>query len=159
MYEQPVLFPAISNRETWLQTIQVFDDETGDLISLIDSSGSPFYQIYLEISPPRHHGYSGGYSQSGWYGDYCEPEIFASLADYIAIVDTGTIQIQIPYTVMQKMRGSRTYDVYLRMEQISGDFNADFNADFNGGTGGTGFQDARQILIGKLPIYYGGRGP
>jgi hypothetical protein len=165
MYDFPTLFPAISNRETWLQTIQIADDNTGDLITLTDSSNNPLYQIYLEISPPRHHG--GGYGGYGGYGPYSspyygnegEPLIFASLADYISIIDVGTFQIQIPYTIMQKMRGGRTYDVYLRLEGSTapGDFSLDFGVDFSIGPGNLG--DARQILIGKLPIAFGGRGP
>ncbi len=127
-----------------MQFVQICDDDTGDLISLIDGSGNPLYAVYLEISPPRHNGSgygSGGYgSQSSYYTDYGEPIIFASLADYITIPDVGTIQIQIPYTVMQTLRGGRTYNVYLRVEDT-------VNAD------------ARQILIGKLPVAHGGRGP
>jgi hypothetical protein len=143
MYEYPIYFPAISNRETWLQIVQINDDQTGDLISLTDSNNNPLYQLYLEISPPRHHGGGGNsYGQpysSSYYGCEGEPIIFASLADYISIIDVGTIQIQIPYTVMQKMHGGRTYNVYLRLEDAAND-------------------DARQLLIGKLPIAFGGRG-
>ena len=140
MYENPVLFPPISNRETWLQTVQIFDDETGDLISLTDTQGNPLYSVSLEIAPSRHSSAwnNGGYSQST-YDAYCEPEIMASLADYISIVGTGTIQVQIPYTVMQTLCGGKTYAVYMRLEDAA-------NAD------------ARQLLIGKLPIAYGGRG-
>jgi hypothetical protein len=142
MYEMPVLFPPISNRETWLQTVQIVDDETGDLILLTDGSGNPLYAVYCEISRPKHgdsYGYPYGYSAS-WYDECGEPIIYASLADYITLPDIGTIQIQIPYTVMQTLRGRRTYNVYLRLEDVA-------NAD------------ARQILIGKLPISYGGLGP
>jgi hypothetical protein len=112
------------------------------LISLTDQNGAALYQLYLEISPPRHHhGCDGGYGpySSPYYGIEGEPLIFASLADYISIIGNGTIQIQIPYTVMQKMHGGRTYDVYLRLEDAAND-------------------DARQLLIGKLPIAFGGRG-
>lgn len=145
MYEYPVLFPAISNRETWLQIIQICDDQTGDPIVLTDGSGNPLYAIYCEISPPRDGGFGGGrgdgYSSSNaYYGVEGEPIIFASLANYITIPDIGTIQVQIPYTVMQKLRGNRTFNVYLRLEDVA-------NAD------------ARQILIGKLPVAHGGRGP
>ena len=49
------------------------------------------------------------------------------------------IQIQIPYTIMQTLRGGRTYDVYLRLEDVAGN-------------------DARQLLIGKLPVQFGGHG-
>ncbi len=34
MYENPVLFPQISNRESWNQIVQIADDDTGDLIAL-----------------------------------------------------------------------------------------------------------------------------
>ncbi len=63
----------------------------------------------------------------------------ATLANYITVPDTGTIQIQIPFTVMQTLRGGRTYNVYIRMEDAANN-------------------DARQILVGKLPIAFGGRG-
>lgn len=137
-----MLFPTTSNRETWLQTIQIYDDQTGDLISLTDGSGNPLFAIYLEISAPRHnHMYgSPNGTPSAWYDECGEPIIFASLANYITLPDNGTINVQIPYTVMQTLRGSRTYDVYLRIEDVA-------NAD------------ARQILIGKLPITFGGHGP
>lgn len=140
MYDYPTLFSTISNRETWLQVIQICDDETGDLISLTDDTGVPLYAIYCEISPPRSgHGYGSGYASDAFYDDCCEPLIMASLANYITIPDTGTIQVQIPYTVMQTLRGSRTYDVYLRLEDVA-------NAD------------ARQLLVGKLPVVFGGHG-
>lgn len=140
MYEH-VLFPAISNRESWVLTIQIADDQTGDLITLTDGAGNPLYAIYLEISPPRHHhGYSGQYSSPYYDNGGDEPRIFATLSDYLSIIDVGTIQVQIPYTVMQTLRRAETYDVYMRLEDVAG-------------------QDARQILIGKLPVNFGGHGP
>jgi len=140
MYGFPTYLPTASNRETWLQTIQIFDDDTGDLITLTDGSGNPLYQFYCEISPPRRSGRYNDFPYNGpWYDDYGEPIIMASLADYITLPDSGTIQIQIPYTVMQTLRGGRTYHVYIRMEDAANN-------------------DARQILIGKLPIAFGGRG-
>lgn len=144
MYESPVLFPAISNRETWLQIIQICDDQTGDPIVLTDGNGNPLYQIYCEISPPRegwHGGFGGGYGEFGWYGGgFGEGIIHASLANYITIPDIGTIQIQIPYKIMETLRGAtRTYNVYLRLvDEAAG--------------------DARQLLIGKLPVIYAGHG-
>lgn len=141
MYENPVLFPAISNRETWLQFVQICDDQTGDPILLTDSNGLPLYQIYLEIAPPQDGqsgGWGGGYGDFGWYGTYGGDYICASLADYITIPDIGIIQIQIPYMVMQTLRGAtKTYNVYLRL------------VDEDAG-------DARQILIGKLPVLFAG---
>lgn len=142
MYEFPVLFPAISNRESFVQTIQIADDETGDLITLTDNASppNPLYAIYLEISPPRNRGGCGGAYASPYYYDYgISPLIMATLSNYITIIDVGTIQVQIPYTVMQTLRRTETYDVYLRLEDVAN-------------------VDARQLLIGKLPVHFGGHG-
>lgn len=141
MYEQPVLFPAISNRESWVMSVQISDDQTGDPITLTDGSGNPLYAIYLEISPPRNRGgYSGNYSDPYYGNGSGEARILATLSNYLSIVDVGAIAVQIPYTVMQTLRISETYDVYLRLEDVAG-------------------QDARQLLIGKLPVQFGGHGP
>jgi hypothetical protein len=146
MYNYPVLFPVISNRETWFQIIQIVDDQTGDSIALTDSNNNPLYGIFLEISPPEdgHGGFGNfpvGYHGSNAFstGFGSDPVIFASLENFITIPDVGTIQVQIPFSVMHKLRGTRTYNVYLRI--------VDFTND-----------DARQILIGKLPVAFGGRG-
>jgi hypothetical protein len=141
MYEYPVNFPAISNRESWVWTAQIADDQTGDLITLTDGSGNPLYSIYLEISPPRHrHGHNGQFSSPYYDNDTGEPRILATLSNYLAIIDVGTIQVQIPYTIMQTLRRAETYDVFMRLEDVAG-------------------QDARQILIGNLPVHFGGHGP
>lgn len=155
MYEYPVLFPPMSNRESFVSTIQIADDQTGDLITLTDTLNNPLYAIFLEISPPRHHGrYGGQYSSPYYYDNWTgEPRILATLSNYLSIPDTGTIQVQIPYTVIQTLRGGLTYDVYLRMESVGGDWNGDFNSDFPADP-----IDARQLLIGKLPIHFGGHG-
>ena len=143
MYDYPVLFPQASNRETWLQTVQICDDDTGDPITLTDTNNNPLYQLYLEIRQPRRWGGDQadnyGYAFS-YYDSSGEPIIQASLADYISIVDVGLIQIKIPFTVMQTLRGTRTYDVYLRLEDSAN-------------------SDARQLLIGRLPLAFGGWGP
>ncbi len=148
MYNYPTLFPEISNRESWIQTIQLFDDDTGDLISLIDGSGNSSYAVTLEIRPKRQHG-AYGYSGSPYYDDCTgEPIIYSQLAQgapannpggYIAVVDTGTISIQIPKSVMQTLRGvTRTFDVFLTLDDSAND-------------------DGRQILIGTIPVAYGGQ--
>ena len=149
MYQNPVLFPQISNRESWVQTVQIYDDDTGDLITLVDGNGNAVYAVTLAIQPEQRGGYSGVSSNSSYYGcDYGEPVIYSTLAQglpalnpggYIALVDTGTISIQIPKSVMQTLRGGpRTWDVYLTIDDTAND-------------------DGRQILIGKLPVFYGGR--
>lgn len=139
MYEQPILFPAISNRESCVQTIQIVDDQTGDLIALTDNENNPLYAIYLEISPPMDHGGYSGPFQSPYYDERgCYGTILATLSNYLSIPDTGTIQVQIPYTAVQTLRGGLTYDVFLSIVDVAN-------------------VDARQILIGKLPVHYGGR--
>ena len=146
MYQNPVLFPQQSNRESFVQTAQLFDDQTGDLITLVDGNGNALYEIYLEISPERNASY---YLQnaSPYYDAVGEPIISATLSQgssatapgVITIPDTGTITIQVPYTTMQSLRGGRTYAVYLRLEDTAG-------------------ADARQLLIGRLPVFFGGMG-
>lgn len=138
MYENPVYFPQISNRESWNQIIQIADDDTGSLIALTDGNGNPLYAITLEISragPPRSY---GGYGVPFPYYDLdCAPIITASLANYISIVDTGTIQIAIPKSVVTTL-SPQTYDVFLTIDP-------------------NGADDGRQLLIGKVPVLYGGR--
>lgn len=137
MFENPVLFPQISNREGWLQIIAIADDDTGDLIALTDSNNNPLYAITLEISAAAPRGGCGGYGPQPYYDFDGEPIISGTLANYISIVGTGTIQIQIPKSVMQTL-GARTYDVFLTLDPNNED-------------------DGRQLLIGRLPVFFGGR--
>lgn len=148
MYENPVLFPQVSNRESWVQSIQIFDDDTGDLISLVDGNGNALYTVSLEIER-RFMGDSYDYSGASpyYYGNCGEAIIFATLAqgsaaiqagNYIALVDAGTIQIQVPKSIMQTLFIRGTYDVFITIDDTAND-------------------DGRQILIGKLPVFFGGR--
>jgi hypothetical protein len=139
MYQNPTLFPQVSNRESWNQIVQIADDDTGDLIALTDSNNISLYAITLEISAAGpHHGYGGyGPNPTPYYDFDGAPVITATLANYIAIVDTGTIQIAIPKSVMTSLHRTRTYDVFLTIDPL--------NAD-----------DGRQLLIGKLPVMFGG---
>ena len=139
MYEQPINFPAISNRESWVQTVQFCDDETGDLITLTDGGGNPLYSIYLEISSGYRGGRGGSPYGASYYDDCGGVIVQATLDNYISIIGIGTVQIQIPYTIMQGLNGNKTYSVFMRIEDAAN-------------------QDARQVLIGSLPVAYGGRG-
>ncbi|MDR3487101.1 MAG: hypothetical protein P4M05_19615 [Bradyrhizobium sp.] len=151
MYINPILFPQISNRESWIQTVQIFDDNTGDLISLTDPTGIyAAYSVVLEIRPPRENGYSGysGYSSQAWYGNSGEHAAIYEILQQgnaavgsnsvISIVDTGTINIQVPRSNVERLRHQKTYDVYLTLNDDAND-------------------DGRQILIGRLPVFFGGR--
>lgn len=139
MYENPVLFPQISNRESWNPIVQIADDDTGDLITLTDSNNNSLYAITLEISAAGPNHGCGGYgtNTTPYYGFDGEPVITATLSNYISIVDTGTIQISIPKSVITSLHRTRTYDVFLTIDPL--------NAD-----------DGRQLLIGKLPVMFGG---
>lgn len=139
MYQNPTLFPAISNRESLGPLIiQIADGDTGDLISLTDINNVSLYAIAMEITPARTQGHGSGWNTTSPYYDDCDaPTISATLADYISIVDVGTIQIQIPKSVMQPLRPG-TFDVFLTIDPLGAD-------------------DGRQLLIGRLPVLYGGR--
>lgn len=139
MYQYPVLFRPVSNRESWNETVVISDDDTGDPITLTDNNNNSLYNITLEVLPQRGRGGWTGEWGSPYYdsGSAGEPIVYATLANYITIVDVGTFQWSIPKSVMQTLR-SRTYDVYLTIDPI--------NAD-----------DGRQLLIGRLPIAFGGR--
>lgn len=140
MYQTPTYFPAVSTRETWTQVIQLADGDTGDLIELKDDSGHPAYSFALEIIEAAPVANRTGYGSFPWGLDDCTtPIITASLDDgRIMIVDTGTISIVIPKTAMQSLL-PRTYDVYLTITSVDDT------------------KDGRQLLIGKLPVLYGGR--
>lgn len=149
MYQNPVLFPQISNRESWIQTIQIFDDDTGDLINLTDGVGNAAYSVVLEILPPRRHGYSGCYSDAAWYDTGCDYAVISETLSQgsaaigsnpvISIVDNGTINIHVPKSYVETLRGHQTWDVFLTLNDDAND-------------------DGRQILIGRLPVFFGGRG-
>lgn len=120
--------------------MQIYDDDTGDLITLTNIDGSPAYGVTLQIlaARPRGGGYNGSYPAPYYDECYGEPMINATLSDYIFIVDNGTILIQIPKSIMQMLR-AQTYDVFLTLDDVPND-------------------DGRQLLIGKLPVFFGGVG-
>jgi hypothetical protein len=92
----------------------------------------------LEISPPRHRGGYNGPFPSPYYDNHGDHvSIFASLSNYLSIIDTGTVQVQIPYKVIERLRGGETYDVFMRIVDVAN-------------------VDARQLLIGRLPVAYAG---
>lgn len=137
MFQNPTLFPQISNRETWLQIVQLADNDTRQLIQLNDDSGNPAYDVELEIIEASPRAGIMGYAPSPWYDWDCAPIISASLDNYISIIDIGTLQIQIPKSVIRSLV-AKTYDVFMTISPIGED-------------------DGRQIWIGRLPVLYGGR--
>lgn len=139
MFQNPVLFDPISTRETWLIYRQFADAEDGSLIALTDGGGNALYDLTLEIMGDRSPVIPNDYGVPPFV-DFGRPIIRATLDDYISIVDTNTIEIRIPKSVITTLCGPRTYDVYLTIADKD-------DAD-----------DCRQGLIGRLPVLYGGRG-
>jgi hypothetical protein len=138
MYQNPTLLPAISNRETLLQVIQIADGDTGDLISLTDTNNVPVYDLELEITEAGPNWMTPDYGISPvYFPTGRSPSITASLANYISIIDVGTFQVQIPKSIIRTLR-PLTYDVFLTISPL-------------------GVDDSRQIMIGRLPVLYGGR--
>lgn len=147
MYENPVLFPQVTNRESWRQILQLADDDTGDLITLTDGNGNSLYTITLAVEPARPRGGTGGYGDGSAYdGDACAALILQTLSagsgvtsnPALSILDTGTVQIFIPKAQMQTLRGARTFDVFMTV----------YESDID---------DGRQLFCGRLPVIYGGR--
>lgn len=140
MYQNAVLFPEVSNRETWLAYRQFADNDTGELINLQDGSGNAAFNFTLEIVEFSLPVSASGYGTPGWqFIDNNVPLITGTLSNYLSLVDPNTIQIRIPKSVMATLRAPRTYDVYLTI------------------TDKTDSEDCRQVFIGRLPVPYGGR--
>ena len=100
-------------------------------------------QFSFEIRSQDHHGHRGfGEDYSQWYdwgggppgGPGSTPIIQATLGKGLTIIDIGFVQINIPVTLMQRLR-AKTYGVAMAM---------------------TDSVNTRQIFIGKLPMLYGG---
>lgn len=85
-------FRAISNRADWLETIELIDDDTGEVIT--DLSG---VTISLQVRKPGE----------------CSALLSASTEDgKITFPGNGIIQILIPRTEFSRMQGG-TYDIGL----------------------------------------------
>lgn len=125
-----VFFQPYSNREDFITTVGIYDDDTGAAINL---SGWTFE---FEIRIPRPHFDSSGYIPWFDFGTPFEttPLITASLGSGITVLDTGILQILIPEATFRQLT-AHTYMACLT------------------GTNGT---DTRQFFIGQLPVRYGG---
>lgn len=151
MYQNPTLFPEVTNRESWRPpAFLVWDDDAAQPIELRDPTlANSLYTLTLEISPsnPRSSGFPAvGVTPTPYYDDGCDPVITTSLAagapalsnSQLSIIDVGAIQIFLPKKTFSTLRPNLTYDVYLTVYDPS-------------------FDDGRQMLIGRLPVLYGGR--
>jgi hypothetical protein len=151
MYQIPVLFPQVSARESWRQTVQIVDDDLNQPIQLLDGTNHFLYTVTLEIQKaeptPHDIGFFLGGTTPPYYDDNDAPMITSTVisgavnpaaTQPLSIVDIGTIQIFIPKAVFSTLRGGRTYDVYMTVYDPSID-------------------DSRQLFVGRIPVMYGGR--
>jgi hypothetical protein len=133
MYANPILFPQVTNRESWVPVIELRDDDTGDPIDL-----SGLTSIQLEV---RIIGRSVGHwstPMAPWYDDPPEayPILTASLGNGIAILDVGYFQVVFPETKMRTLKAG-TY----RVGCVASD-----GSD----------QGTRQLFVAQLPVIDGG---
>jgi hypothetical protein len=129
MYINPVLLPQVSNREDFLLTLSLYDDDANEPIDLTG------WTFQFEIRRPGAQRFDGGY---GWYADMgavdVSPTLAASLGSGITVLDTGLLQILIPEARMKTLCPA-TYLACLTA---------------------TDGVNTRQLFIGRLPVLYGG---
>jgi hypothetical protein len=130
---------AIADTATGLNSM------TGYVTSYVPATGALVVQIgctfVFEIrrEGPRSRGWNDGYISSYDAGTSNEsgPILRASLGNGITYVDIGIIQIMIPASSMQRLRGA-TYSVALTV---------------------TDSVNTRQMFFGNLPVQWGGVSP
>lgn len=132
MYANPVLFPQVTNRESFAPYIGIYDDADGSPVNL---SGLTFQ---LEI---RRLGFGSGHFASPtvpFYDDGPEasPVLTASLGNGITVVDVGVFQVVFSETQMRTLRAG-TYSIACTAS--------------DGSPAGT-----RQLFLGRLPVLDGG---
>lgn len=129
MYQNPVLFPQVTNRESFAPFIGIYDDADGSPVNL---SGLTFQ---LEI---RNSGLgSGQFSGAPYFSDVPgAPLLTASLGNGITVVDIGVFQVVFSEIQMRGLRPG-TYSIACTVA--------------DGSAAGT-----RQLFIGRLPVLDGG---
>lgn len=136
MYQNPVLLPQMTNRESWTLPVRISDADTNDAIALTDDDGNPLVSIQFEVRRSQHHHIGSGYSP---YYDYgvgdCGPILQASIGNGITLIDTGVFQIYFSEADMRKLRAG-SYNVGCTIASLDG-------------------IDVRQIFRGRLPILDG----
>ena len=130
----PVLFPAVTNRESFSPIFALNDEDTGDLLDLTGCT----IQIEIRRAAPAGYntsGYGNGYNEVGAV-DMPGPTLAASIGNGITILDTGTFQL---FFTEQQMR-SLYADTYSIACTIS-----DSDTPPN----------VRQLFLGRLPVLNG----
>jgi hypothetical protein len=137
VYQNPVLFPQLTNRESWTLPVQINDEDTDDPIALADDEGNPLVSIQFEVRRTGHHHVSSGYGSSfyDWGVGNEGPALKASIGNGITLLDTGVFQVYFSETQMRCLRRG-TYEVGCTLASLDG-------------------VDVRQLFRGRLPILDG----
>lgn len=130
----------MTNRESWTLTVSIFDDDTGDPISLTDDSDNPVVSIQFEVRRPRPvggRGYAEGYGSAYYdFGSYGEgPILTAAIGNGISLLDVGVFQVYFSETQMRALY-PLTWNVGCTLASLDG-------------------VDTRQVFRAKLPILDG----
>jgi hypothetical protein len=128
----PIVFPTVTNRESWSQLIGLYDDDTGDPLDL-----SQFTSMEAEIRRrgPRvddQSGYTPLYDYGG-FNDY-GPAVQLSLGNGLTVIDIGQLLVSVTSDQMRSL----SPEVY------------SFGLIMSNGT------DTRQFFLGTLPVLFGG---
>lgn len=130
------LFPPVSTRETFIQTVSLNDEDTGDVIALVDDDDDPVVtiKVELQLAGPRPLG-----PRYPYYDDpLTTPELSASIGSGITIMDDNTFEIRFTKTQMASLMPG-TYDLYCTIADAD-------NPD-----------NCRTLILGRVPVLYGGR--
>lgn len=130
----PVLFPAVTNRESWSQIIGFYDDDTGDALDLTPYTFACEVRLRDRRSQFDQSGYTPNYDYGG-VTDY-GPLVTLALGSGITVVATGQLELDITVDQMRTLCAG-TYLISLVLSD---------------GTP-TG---SRQIFRGYLPVLFGG---
>lgn len=125
----PVLFPQVTNRESFRQIIGLYDDDTNDPLDLTSLTFACEVRFQTNVISQPNYGVS-------YYDDtvYGNPVITLSLGSGLTVIDLGQLEVLI---TAAQMRGlcAGTYSIALTASDDT---------------------DTRQIFLGFLPVLFGG---
>lgn len=128
----PVLFPQITNRESWSWLMKLVDDDTGEPLDL---SGLTFNcEVRRKQNNPSLD--VTGYTPFYDYGsiDDAGAVLTLALGSGLTVIDLGQLQLSITVAQMRTLAPA-TYSIALTASSTD---------------------DTRQIFLGDLPVLFGG---